>query len=110
MFFRAFERSKNNVNVSLPIIDAAKDWMRNQLMPVIFPTMDLTSYAQKQTSGNKELTRYIVDFLHPKLLEKILFEYLKTPSRSQIIVTRGLNRLSSIREAYRNKRFGATMG
>ena len=86
--------------------------------------------------------------LHPKLLEKILFEYLKTPSRSQIIVTthndglldlvddlirkdsvwftekkksgitdlykltdfRGLNRLSSIREAYRNKRFGATMG
>lgn len=252
----SFFVARNNVNVSLPIIDAAKDWMRNQLMPVIFPTVDLTSYAQKQTSGNKELTRYIVDFLHeadfnitnissniitqqlsdeavrfltennddadeaeterikrertlkqiqtsfehtvensdgteayqmdknyesrgtlrtfgieaalydvqknqsvlpideietslhPKLLEKILFEYLKTPSRSQIIVTthndglldlvddlirkdsvwftekkksgitdlykltdfRGLNRLSSIREAYRNKRFGATMG
>ena len=255
----SFFVARNNVNVSLPIIDAAKDWMRNQLMPVVFPTMDLTSFAQKQTSGNNELTRYIVDFLHaadfnitnissevitqqlsdeavrfltennddtdeasileterikrertlkqiqtsfehtvensngteayqmdkqyesrgtlrtfgieaalfdaqnnqsilpideietslhPKLLEKILFEYLKTPSRSQIIVTthndglldllddlirkdsvwftekkksgvtdlykltdfRGLNRLSSIREAYRNKRFGATMG
>lgn len=255
----SFFVARNKVNVSLPIIDAAKDWMRNQLMPVVFPTMDLTSFAQKQTSGNNELTRYIVDFLHaadfnitnissevitqqlsdeavrfltennddtdeasileterikrertlkqiqtsfehtvensngteayqmdkqyesrgtlrtfgieaalfdaqnnqsilpidevetslhPKLLEKILFEYLKTPSRSQIIVTthndglldllddlirkdsvwftekkksgvtdlykltdfRGLNRLSSIREAYRNKRFGATMG
>lgn len=85
--------------------------------------------------------------LHPNLLEKILFEYLKTNSRSQILVTthndglldlvddlirkdsiwftekkksgvtdlykltdfRGVNRLSSIREAYRNKRFGATM-
>jgi AAA15 family ATPase/GTPase len=85
--------------------------------------------------------------LHSKLLEKILFEYLKTPSRSQLLVTthndglldlvddlirkdsvwftekkksgvtdlykltdfRGVNRLSSIREAYRNKRFGATM-
>ena len=85
--------------------------------------------------------------LHPTLLEKILFEYLKTNSKSQLIVTthndglldliddlirkdsvwftekkksgvtdlykltdfRGLNRLSSIREAYRNKRFGATM-
>lgn len=84
---------------------------------------------------------------HPKLLEKILFEYLRTPSRSQLLVTthndglldlvddlirkdsvwftekkksgvtdlykltdfRGVNRLSSIREAYRNKRFGATM-
>ena len=85
--------------------------------------------------------------LHPKLLENILFEYLKTSSKSQLIVTthndglldlvddlirkdsvwfsekdkagvtdlykltdfRGVNRLSSIREAYRNKRFGATM-
>lgn len=85
--------------------------------------------------------------LHSKLLEKILFEYLKTQSRSQLVVTthndglldlvddlirkdsvwftekkksgvtdlykltdfRGVNRLSSIREAYRNKRFGATM-
>ena len=85
--------------------------------------------------------------LHPRLQEKILFEYLRSQSRSQIIVTthndgfldlvddlirkdsiwftdkdkagvtdlykltdfRGVNRLSSIREAYRNKRFGATM-
>ena len=85
--------------------------------------------------------------LHPKLLEKILYEYLKSHSKSQILVTthndglldlvddlirkdsvwfsekdkagvtdlykltdfRGVNRLSSIREAYRNKRFGATM-
>lgn len=86
--------------------------------------------------------------LHSKLLEKILFEFLKQNSQSQLLVTthndglldlvddlirkdsiwftekqksgvtdlyklsdfRGLNRLSSIREAYRNKRFGATMG
>lgn len=84
---------------------------------------------------------------HPKLLERILFEYLRTHSKSQLLVTthndglldlvddlirkdsvwftekkksgvtdlykltdfRGVNRLSSIREAYRNKRFGATM-
>lgn len=86
--------------------------------------------------------------LHPKLLEKILYEYLKTKSRSQVLIAthndglldlvndlirkdsiwftekdgagvtdlykltdfRGVNRLTSIREAYRNKRFGATMG
>jgi len=80
-------------------------------------------------------------------LEKILFEYLRTSSRTQLLVAthndglldlvddlirkdsvwftekkksgvtdlykltdfRGVNRLSSIREAYRNKRFGATM-
>ena len=225
----SFFVARNQVNVSLPIIDAAKEWMRNQLMPVISPTRKLTSYVQKQASENKELVSYVVQFLHeadfnitdissnvvkkeeaaeqiqttfehtvendygteiyqmdkkhestgtmrtfgieaavyealkkeavlpideletslhPMLLEKILFEYLRTHSRSQLVVTthndglldllddlirkdsvwftekkksgvtdlykltdfRGINRLSSIREAYRNKRFGATMG
>ncbi len=255
----SFFVARNQVNVSLPIIDAAKEWMRTQLMPIISPTMGLTSYAQKRASENQELVNYILDFLraadfnitdiasnvinkqltdeivkfltednddtdeaaireierikkertikqiqttfehtvensngmeiyqmdtkyestgtirtfgieaavyevlkreavlpideletslHPMLLEKILFEYLKVHSRSQLIVTthddglldlvddlirkdsvwftekkksgvtelykltdfRGVNRLSSIREAYRNKRFGATMG
>ena len=256
---KSFFVARNQVNVSLPIIDAAKEWMRYQLMEVVFPNTGLTSYAQKKASENKDLISYIVKFLHeadfnitdissdviskqlteeavkflteddadtddasareserikkertikqiqttfehtvennngtevyqmdkkfestgtirtfgieaaiyealrqnavlpideletslhPMLLEKILFEYLKTHSRSQLIVTthndglldlvddlirkdsvwftekkksgvtelykltdfRGLNRLSSIREAYRNKRFGATMG
>lgn len=85
--------------------------------------------------------------LHPKFLEKLLYEYLKSESQSQMLVTihndslldldndlirkdsvwftekkmlgttdlyrltdfRGLNRLSSIRSAYRLGRFGATM-
>lgn len=254
----SFFVARNQVNVNLPLIDAAKDWMRNQLMPIISPTMGLTSYAQRLTAENKNLIDYIVKFLHeadfnitdissnvivkqlsdeaikfltednededeasikelerikkertikqiqtmfehtventngtetyqmekkdestgtmrtfgveaalfealrneallpvdefetslhPTLQEKILYEYLKTPSRSQLIITthndglldlvddlirkdsiwftekklsgvteiykltdfRGVNRLSSIREAYKNKRFGATM-
>ena len=219
----SFFVARNRVNASLPIIDAAMDWMRNHLMPVISPATSLTSYAQRRASEDESLVNYVVAFLHeadfnvtdistevaseqiqtvfehtvendngtevyrmdkqhestgtmrtfgveaalydalknnsvlqideletslhPKLLEKILFEFLKTPSRSQLIVTthndglldlvndlirkdsvwftekkksgatelyklndfRGVNRLSSIREAYRNKRFGATM-
>jgi len=250
----SFFVARNQVNVSLPLIDAARKWMKDQTMPVIFPSTFLTDYAQRKAAENDTLTKYIVDFLHeadfnitnilsavtnkqisddevkfrledesipkdekerikkektisllrtvfehtvendngaesyqmykgdestgtlrtfgvetalfealednaflpideietslhPKLLEKILYEYLKTHSRSQILVTthndglldlvddlirkdsvwftekkksgvtdlykltdfRGVNRLSSIREAYRNKRFGATM-
>ena len=250
----SFFMARNQVNVSLPLIDAAKNWMKNQIMPAIYPHTNLTNYAQRRTSANQEVTRHIVDFLHeadfnitniqsnvidqtisdatvkffledantpqeekerirkertikqistifehtieteegkeiyamglenesagtmrtfgleaalheavqtqsvltidevdtslhPKLLEKILFEYLRTSSRTQLLVAthndglldlvddlirkdsvcftekkrlgvtdlykltdfRGVNRLSSIREAYRNKRFGATM-
>ena len=250
----SFFMARNQVNVSLPLIDAAKDWMKGQIMPAIYPHTNLTNYAQRRTSTNQAITKHIVDFLHeadfnitniqsnvinqvisddaikffledanttqeekerirkektirqirtifehtieteegketysmewenesvgtmrtfgleaalfeavqtqsllpidevdtslhPKLLEKILFEYLRTPSRTQLLVAthndglldlvddlirkdsvwftkkkksgvtdlykltdfRGVNRLSSIREAYRNKRFGATM-
>jgi AAA15 family ATPase/GTPase len=250
----SFFMARNQVNVSLPLIDAAKDWMKGQIMPAIYPHTNLTNYAQRRTSTNQTITKHIVDFLHeadfnitniqsnvinqvisddaikffledanttqeekerirkektirqirtifehtieteegketysmewenesvgtmrtfgleaalfeavqtqsllpidevdtslhPKLLEKILFEYLRTPSRTQLLVAthndglldlvddlirkdsvwftekkksgvtdlykltdfRGVNRLSSIREAYRNKRFGATM-
>ena len=254
----SFFVARNQVNVSLPLIDAAKEWLRNQWMPVIFPGTRLTSFAEKRVSMSQKLTNHLVQFLreadfnitgisssiinqrlsdddvnfitegngrhdeefskeierikkektirqiktvfehtvendngresyqldkrfesagtlrtfgietaiyealstvsvlpideietslHSRLLEKILFDYLKTPSRSQMIVAthndglldlvddlirkdsvwftekkksgvtdlykltdfRGVNRLSSIREAYRNKRFGATM-
>ena len=242
----SFFVARNQVNASLPLIDAAKNWMKEQTMPAVFPSTYLTDYAQR--------THYLVNFLHeadfnitnissdivnrqisdeevkfrisdesiPKdererikkertisllhtsfehtvenengretyqmnrgdestgtlrtfgietvlyealasnaflsideietsqhsrLLEMMLYEYLKTHSRSQLLVTthndglldlvddlirkdsvwftekdkagvtdlykltdfRGVNRLSSIREAYRNKRFGATM-
>lgn len=252
----SFFSARNQVNTNIPLIDVAKDWLKSDFMQPIIPTTNLTSYAQNKISNDRNLTKYIVDFLHeadfnitniktdimsypmsedilkmvlhaedlskeekervtadkswkqlrtefehtvenkrgtetyhlspseneesrgtmrtfgieaalyyalnhrafvsideietslhPKLLEKILFEYLKTPSRSQLLVTthndglldlvddlirkdsvwftekdkagvtdlykltdfRGVNRLSSIREAYRNKRFGATM-
>jgi hypothetical protein len=250
----SFFVARNQVNVSLPLIDAAKNWMKKQTMPVVFPSTSLTDYAQRRVSNSEGLTKHLVDFLHeadfnitnissdvvkknisdeevkfrledenlsneekerikkeknitlvrtlfehtvenkdgertysmnkgdestgtlrtfgietvlyealednaflpideaetslhPKLLEKILFEYLKAHSKSQLLITthndglldlvndlirkdsvwftekdkagvtdlykltdfRGINRLSSIREAYRNKRFGATM-
>lgn len=250
----SFFAARNQVNVSLPLIDAAKDWLRNNIMQIITPSTSLTKYAQKKTSENTKIINHILGFLkeadfnisdistdiinrhlseelikilleddkipknekehikrdmtiptlqtsflhtvetdkgqeiyqflgkdesrgtirvfgleaalysvlqqqgflpideieaslHPKLLEKVLYEYLKVSARSQILVAthndglldlvddlirkdsvwftekqksgvtdlykltdfRGLNRLSSIREAYRNKRFGATM-
>ena len=251
----SFFAARNQVNVSIPLIDDAKDWMKRCMMSNITPSIDLTFYAQKKSSENDRMTDYIVNFLntadfnitnihtevthksmpaelkdlllhsdglpdelkkmlnaeslkqvktrfehtvendngvetymmnadekdesrgtlrtfgieaalyqalqdnaflgidevetslHPKLLEKILFEYLQADSQSQLLVTthndglldlvddlirkdsvwftekkksgatdlykltdfRGINRLASIREAYRNKRFGATM-
>lgn len=250
----SFFVARNQVNVTLPHIDTAKDWLRNQIMQTITPVTSLTRYAQQKASEDKDVVNHILGFLkeadfnitniltnvvdrqlsedtlkmllenddisknekdrlkkektmkqlqthfvhtvenergeetyqfvgkeesrgtirvfgleaalysvlqkkgvlpideietslHPKLLEKILYEFLRNSNRSQILVAthndglldlvddlirkdavwftekkksgvtdlykltdfRGINRLSSIREAYRNKRFGATM-
>lgn len=250
----SFFVARDTANANMPLIDAAKNWLRGHIMEMISPRTDLTGYAQAMTSKDKSLVSYLLGFLHeadfnvtnittdviteklseeainyildnnsmsaddrerlmaeksfrrhkttfehtvenengnasygftigeeslgtlktfgvetalyhavqnkaflpideienslhPKLLEKILFEYLKEPSRSQILVSthndglldlvgdlirkdsiwftekdksgatdlykltdfRGVNRIASIREAYRNKRFGATM-
>ena len=247
----SFFAARKQVNTKIPLIDDAQEWMRKTFMSIITPSTNLTAYAQRKSSNDEDLKKYIIDFLreadfnisniktsvvekdipkylydillkkrdlsnkdknifkevrteflhtvennegtetyplslndneesngtvrtfgietaiysalkrnsflaideiesslHPKLLEKILFEFLKKKSQSQLLVTthndglldllddlirkdsvwftekqktgvtdlykltdfRGLNRLSSIREAYRNKRFGATMG
>ena len=250
----SFFVARNQVNANLPLIDAAKDWLKNALMPAIFPSTSLTTYAQRKATEDNNVNDHILSFLkeadfnvtristnvvnrdvpedtlkllledddipksekerlkkektikqlrtlfqhtvenengeesyqflgkdeslgtlrvfgleaalyvvmkekgflpideietslHPKLLEKVLYEYLRLNVRSQILIAthedglldliddlirkdavwftdkgkngvtelykltdfRGLNRLSSIREAYRNKRFGATM-
>ena len=250
----SFFAARNQINASIPPIDAAMEWMKTKVMATIFPWYDLTRYAKRKTADNKELVTHILHFLreadfnitnlrtelinkplpdsaidglvnpdipleaererikkeisikefrtyfehtvenergqesylltydeesngtkrtlgietvlfhaihnnaflaideietslHPRLQEKILFEFLKAHSRSQILVTThndglldlvddlirkdsvwftekkksgvtdlykltdftGVNRLSSIREAYQNKRFGATM-
>lgn len=245
--------ARNQVNIDIPLIDNAKNWLKNHIHQSILSQVELTSWAKEQTVGNPKLVdrlrsflqqadfnisniesesqkqeisdammekirqdkslpadvksrlerdRYVENFktvfthsvlngkrresykfneheesegtirtfwletavydlirnegllsideiensLHSRLLEMILFDFLKTPSRSQLLITthndglldlvddlirkdsvcfvekqkngsselykltdfKGLNRLSSIRSAYRNKRFGAT--
>ncbi len=219
--------ARNQVNAIIPFIDAATNYLNYLVWPSLIPSKDLTSYAKKILSEDKEMVEYMLGFLHeadfnitdlqtyteennvikaslshsvenergketyrlslddgeesmgtvrtlgiesllygalkgqaflafdeienslhPKLLEKILFDFLKQEnSQSQLVVTthndglldliddlirkdsvwftekrkdgstdlfkltdfKGLNRITSIREAYRLKRFGATM-
>ena len=60
----SFFVARNQVNASLPLIDAAKNWMKEQTMPAVFPSTYLTNYAQRKTAENKDLTQYLVNFLH----------------------------------------------
>lgn len=218
----SFFAARNQVNTNIPLIDAAKNYLFDNIV-LVRPSSNFSASIKNMLSNDKQFLKYVLNLLreadfnisdveslpdnetiilhsvenengfetynlciddeeeslgtlktlgietqlflslqkhsflaideietslHPKLLEKILYEFLKVKnSRSQLIVTthndglldltddlirkdsvwftekqkngstelykltdfRGVNRLSSIREAYRNKRFGATM-
>lgn len=250
----SFFVARNKANANLPLIDEAKEWLKNKLMKTVSPTTSLFRYAKKLSLEYPELNNHILEFLkaadfnlsnifteeinreanegfkefilktdsfsesekklllrdniisdiktyfehtvensngeesyrlmgkdesqgtirvygieaaiyrvmyikgflpideietslHPLLVEKLLFEYLKKPVRSQILIAthedglldltddlirkdaiwftekdksgstdlykltdfKGVNRITSIRDAYRHRRFGATM-
>lgn len=60
----SFFAARNQVNCSLAYIDEVRDWMKNNMMPIIEPGTRLFEYAGKQMEKNAELKAYILDFVH----------------------------------------------
>ena len=60
----SFFAARNQVNCSLAYIDEVRDWMKNNMMPIIEPGTRMFEYAGKQMEKNAELKAYILDFVH----------------------------------------------
>ena len=56
--------ARNQVNCSLAYVDDVRDWMRNNLMPMVTPDMNIFDYAGNKMEKEDELKTYILDFLH----------------------------------------------
>lgn len=56
--------ARNQVNCSLAYLDDVRDWMRNNLMPMVTPDMNIFDYAGNKMEKEDELKTYILDFLH----------------------------------------------
>lgn len=60
----SFFVARNQVNVNLPLIDAAINWLRKHIFPAISPQVDLTSYAKYEMLKDKKVSERLVDFLN----------------------------------------------
>lgn len=60
----SFFAAKNQVNLAIEKIDLAKEWLRNNLMPMIHPTSGMFDYASKKMYNNEALKSYLLDFVH----------------------------------------------
>ncbi len=60
----SFFAARNQVNVSIPEIDAAKDWMRENILPNITPDTQMFMYASERMAKDAKLRDYMLDFVH----------------------------------------------
>lgn len=56
--------ARNQVNVAIPEIDAAIQWMKTLVMPAIHPMTQMFGYAGKKMSEDAQLKSYLLDFIH----------------------------------------------
>ena len=54
--------ARDKANANLPLIDAAKAWLRKHIMNLVEPRIDLTGYAQRKTSNDNSLVKYLLAF------------------------------------------------
>lgn len=59
----SFFAARKQVNVFLPKIDDARDWMKEGVMSVITPKMDLFSYAKRKIQEDTKLKSHLLDFI-----------------------------------------------
>jgi len=59
----SFFAARDKANVSIPDIDAAKDWMKNNIMPIVDPRSVMFDFAEEQMLINTELKSYLLNFL-----------------------------------------------
>lgn len=60
----SFFAARKQVNVAMKEIDAARDWMRDRIMPMVQPQTRMFDYAQKKMLENNALKDYLIDFVH----------------------------------------------
>lgn len=60
----SFFAAKSQVNLAIEKVDLAKEWLRNNLMPMIHPTSGMFDYASKKMYNNEALKSYLLDFVH----------------------------------------------
>lgn len=59
----SFFAARNQVNISLPIIDEANDWMKKGIMQLINPKTRLFSFAEEKIQEDDDLKEHLLEFI-----------------------------------------------
>ena len=60
----SFFAARTQVNVAMPAIDAAREWFKNGIMPIIEPQTGMFEYASEKMLGDNNFKNYLLSFVH----------------------------------------------
>ena len=60
----SFFAARQQVNVAIPLIDEARDWLRRGIMNMVSPDTHLFGYATRQMQKSKEIKAHLLQFVH----------------------------------------------
>lgn len=60
----SFFAAKNQVNIAIEKIDVAKDWLRNNIMPMVIPSSRMFDYVNSKMYENATLKSHLLEFIH----------------------------------------------
>ncbi len=56
--------AKNQVNLAIPEIDAASEWMKRRVLPAVHPQTSMLDYAGYKIKDDPVFKSYLLDFIH----------------------------------------------
>lgn len=59
----SFFAARNQVNVSIPVIDVARDWMKSNILPIVLPKISLFNYAENKLHADDAFKPHILNFI-----------------------------------------------
>ncbi len=60
----SFFAAREQVNVALPLIDDAKEWLKNNIMQIVQPQTQMFAFAENKMLTNAEIKDYLLEFVH----------------------------------------------
>lgn len=56
--------ARNQVNISIPEMDVARNELANGILPNIYPGAEMFDYAERKISKDDSVKKYLLDFIH----------------------------------------------
>ena len=60
----SFFAARNKVNIAIPFVDTAMNWLQSNIMPLVEPNAKMMQFAGRQMLNNAEIKNYMINFLH----------------------------------------------